>query len=353
MRRRRDEGLALFLAILVLAILILLITQMSITSLQNRTVAKNHLGDLQNAYAARSGYHLAVLTLAADLKKDPEADTLLEKWATPIDLPYGTSTVRIETKDSERFINLSQLVDDEGKVNEVVAGQLRRLVRILVHPPETAERIIDYIDADTKGEFEARARNERLFNVDEILRIEGLEPEVLYGTVEGGRERKGILPFLTVWPRPVTAAPTETGDGSERRAPAAAAAGTAPGQVNVNTAPVEVLWALSEEMTQIAAEAIVEYRSRQGDEGKPKAIKGLNEIQGLNGLTAEAYQSIQELLTVKSQTFEIHVRSKSGNVEQSRIYVVSRTGGESGGIKLLASLRKNEFLSVRPPEPGE
>ncbi len=78
MRRRQDDGLALLLALLVLAILILLITQMSITSLQNRTVADNHLGDLQNSYAARSGYHLGVIYLMADLEKEPEADSLLQ-----------------------------------------------------------------------------------------------------------------------------------------------------------------------------------------------------------------------------------------------------------------------------------
>ena len=241
MRRRKDEGLALILALMVLAILIILIAQMSISSLQNRTVAQNHLGDLQNSYAARSGYHLATLYLLADLEKEPEADSLHEKWALPQSVPYGASTLRVETKDSARFLNLSLLVDDEGKVDPAMEIRLRKLVRILEQPPDVADRIIDYIDADTRGEYEGRARNERLYNLDELLRIEGMEPEVLYGSKRPGEERKGIMEFLTIWPRVLP-------EGGSEDA----------GKVNVNTAPAEVLQSISEEMTLEAALAVVD-----------------------------------------------------------------------------------------------
>ena len=56
----------------------------------------------------------------------------------------------------QRYINLSQLVNDKGEQNPVVVAQLRRLVKVLRYTPDIADRIIDYVDADTKGEFEAR-----------------------------------------------------------------------------------------------------------------------------------------------------------------------------------------------------
>src|SRR5579862_2565957 len=200
-KRTRDRGVALMLAMLVLIIMVVIILQMSASSAHNLTVADNHLADLQNTYGARAGYARAVLYLQADLEEKPEVDTLQERWATPIDFELGKAQVRVTICDSERFINLNQLVNDKGEQNPVVVAQLRRLVKILHHTPDIADRIIDYIDADSKGEFEARAKNDRLYNLEELLRIDGITPEVVYGGLISGELRKGLRDFLTIWPR--------------------------------------------------------------------------------------------------------------------------------------------------------
>ena len=63
MRRRKDRGIALILALLVLIILVVVILQMTASSLHNRTLAENHLSDLQNTYGARAGLTRALLYL--------------------------------------------------------------------------------------------------------------------------------------------------------------------------------------------------------------------------------------------------------------------------------------------------
>jgi len=83
-KRTRDRGVALILALLVLVILVVVIMQMSASSLHNRTVADNHLADLQNAYGARAGYARALLFLQADTEEKPDVDSLAERWAQPI-----------------------------------------------------------------------------------------------------------------------------------------------------------------------------------------------------------------------------------------------------------------------------
>src|SRR5262245_27567205 len=71
-RKRKDEGIALILALLVLVILVVVILQMTASSLHNRTLAENHLADLQNTYGARAGYQRALIFLQLDLEKAPE-----------------------------------------------------------------------------------------------------------------------------------------------------------------------------------------------------------------------------------------------------------------------------------------
>jgi type II secretory pathway component PulK len=336
MKPRRDGGVALMLALLVLVILVILIAQMSVSSLHNRTVAENHLADLQNTYGTRAGYHQALLFLQADLDKAPEVDSLRERWAAPIEFDLGIARVRVTIADSERFINLSQLVNDKGEANPTVVMQFRRLVRALRYPPDTADRIIDYIDGDSRGEFESLARNERLFNLEELLRIEGLLPEIVYGGMISGEERRGLKDFVTLWPK----------ESSE-----------AAGRVNLNTAPTELFQSLSDQMTIGLAEAIVAWRSR-GPDGRPREFHKVDELKQVGGIAEALFTEISGQLTVKSATFEIRARSVVGNVEKSWVYAVKRDVGQAtppggpqkkAGHPLIGAQALNDFLSVKPP----
>jgi len=360
-KRTRDEGVALILALLVLVILVVVILQMSASSLHNRTVAENHLADLQNAYGARAGYARAVLFLQADAEERPEVDTLQERWASPIEFELGKAQVHVTICDAERFINLSQLVDDKGEQNPVVVGELRRLVKLLHHTPDIADRIIDYIDADSKGEFESRARNDRLYNLEELLRIDGITPEIVYGGTFAGEERKGLREFLTIWPR-------TTGDAS---------AGV--GQVNLNTAGSEVLQSLSDLMLPTMAEAIVAFRTQPAADGKPSQFEKVEDLKRVQGISDGLLADLAGKVTVKSSTFEIRCRGTVGRVEKSWVYVVQRkvssasttgtgatpppaTPPSSGtpatgtpaptapAVTLIGSQMLNDFASIKPPE---
>jgi type II secretory pathway component PulK len=359
-RRRRDEGIALILALLVLVILVVVILQMTASSLHNRTLAENHLSDLQNTYGARAGYHRAMIFLQVDQEKAPEVDSLRERWASPFEFELGKAHVQVSIADSERYINLSQLVNDKGEVIPVVASQLRRLVKVLRHTPDIADRIIDYIDADSKGEFEARAKNDRLYNLEELLRIDGISPEVVYGGTFDGQERKGLRDFLTIWPK---TAP----DGSQA------------GMVNINTASSEVLQSLSDQMTPAVAEAIVAYRTQPPNNGQPDQTGDFQKVDDLKRvpmMTDGIYASIQGQIVVKSSTFEIRARGTVGRVEKTWVYVVQRKSGAapsaagtpptpppatSGAatpaptpsLTLIGAQPLNDYVSAKPQDPDK
>jgi len=359
-KRTRDEGVALILALLVLVILVVVILQMSASSLHNRTVAENHLADLQNSYGARAGYARAILFLQADAEEKPDVDSLQERWASPIEFELGRAQVRVTICDSERFINLSQLVDDKGEQNPAVVGELRRLVKLLHHTPDIADRIIDYIDADSKGEFESRARNDRLYNLEELLRIDGITPEVVYGGVFSGEERKGLREFVTIWPR---------------------MDGTGAGLVNLNTASSEVLQSLSDLMLPTMADAIVAFRTQPAQDGKPSQFEKVEDLKRVQGVSDGLMADLQGKVTVKSSTFEIRCRGTVGRVEKSWVYVVQRktssatattgtgttppppttpppSGTPATGtppptgptVTLIGSQMLNDFASIKPPE---
>ncbi|MBI2930508.1 MAG: general secretion pathway protein GspK [Planctomycetes bacterium] len=331
---RAQRGIALLLALLVLVILIVLVGQMVVTATHNRSVADNATADLLNSYAVRAGYTQAQLYLQADAERGTEVDSVNERWAQSIEFAVGQAQVRVKTEDTGAKINLAQMVNDKGEVNTPVFDMVRRLLTMLGHSDEPAYRILDYEDSDTRGDFEAGARNEALTTLDELERIGGLERKVLYGD----DSRKGILPFVTIWPRRSTT-------------PGA-------GLINVNTAPAEILMALHDEMTPQLAAAIVTRRTQRAADGSVQHFKGVAKLADVEGMPATLLQAISPQLTVKATTFEIHVRSSVGPVEKAWLYVMSRTVGSPGGggalqMALVSQQRETEPRAVKPPSEDE
>ena len=68
--------------------------------------------------------------------------------------------------------------------------------------------------------------------------------------------------------------------------------------MNVNTAPVEVLQSLDEDMDRSLAEAVVERRIED-------PFTSVGEVGEVAGMEEEVFQRIQPLLTVKTSVFGI------------------------------------------------
>lgn len=333
MRHRRDRGIVLLLALLVLTILIILVGQIVLATAHNRTVADSAMYDLQNSYGTKAGYEIAIHYLLADAEKAPDVDTADEKWSQPQSVQVGKAAVSVRIEDCERRINLAMMVNDKGEPNLKVVARLKRLLRNFGHDETVADRILDYQDSDTKGEYEANARNERLYGLEELQRIDGIKREVLLGD----ESRKGIISFLTVWPR-------TQGQGA-----------TFVGAINVNTAGPEVLESLDDELTSTIANAIIARRSTKNADGTSQAFKSVNDLHDVSGMTDKLYQAIQDQVVVRASAFEIHCRSAVNTVEKKWVYAVSRTAGQgqqqgAPAAALITSQREPEFLSIKPTE---
>jgi type II secretory pathway component PulK len=327
MKRHRSRGVALLLALLLLTILILLVGQMVISGAHNRSISRNSTAALQNEYGVLAGYHQGLVRIQGDRDRNPEFDALDDVWVPGFAFALGSAQVSGQVVDVERRFNLSALVNDEGEIVPEAKQQLVRLIQVLGHEPtENAERIADYVDADTKGSYEAGARNAKLLNLQELQRVEGLKHEVLFG--DG--QRRGLLPYLTVWPK----------KGGLK--------------INPNTASEEILQALDEDMTIERAQAIIAWRETAGEDGKKKAFESVEDVKKVPDMPPELVTRIGAYLSFKAQAFEIRVVSTAYSVQRKELYVVHWKGGGEGAEEnegkweLLSSMREHDYFDLKP-----
>jgi general secretion pathway protein K len=225
----RPRGVALITALMVVAIAALAATALLSSSniAIHRTAA---LRDSEQGWWVARGVEAWVLGMLDSDRKDSQFDALNEPWSIPVDhLPVDQGFVRGRVEDLQGRFNLNNL--DPRIAGGVYQAQFRALLRNLpdVELPQGLDSAArDWIDADNhpdsmNGAEDAeylnlappyRAANRPFTAVSELLALRGMTPQVY--------ER--LRPLVAALP------------------PAAAPAAT---RINVNTAPLEVLRALS------------------------------------------------------------------------------------------------------------
>jgi type II secretory pathway component PulK len=238
-----ERGIALILALLVLAILIVLVAQFAWSAKVEKTIAKNAKDEMKMLFAARGAVSYARAWLRADRAAGGKADSLREDWAeaTAQSLQVGDVSLQVSMEDSERYLNVNLCYDGQGQRDWVVGVLTRLATRLQVEDEkgaQLAERIADFIDSDSTGQYESGARNLPLIHAEELLGMPGVDrsragfDEGLYLALVGqpadpyaGTEPvRGVLEFLTA-------------SGSKK--------------LNINTCPLDLFWAvLPEKNTQ-------------------------------------------------------------------------------------------------------
>ena len=191
----------------------------------------------QSQAIARAAIEWARAVLADDARQN-NVDYLGEKWATVlVPLPVENGLATGSVADQQGLFNLNNLVRN-GKASEPDMAVFRRLLQQLSLPPDLANAVADWIDADTEATLPGgaediyylaldppyRAANQLLTETDDLYRIRGFDRE----TVER------LRPFVTALPESTP--------------------------VNVNTASAEVIAALFQDITLEDAKALVDAR---------------------------------------------------------------------------------------------
>ena len=313
------RGIALILVIMVVSILTAVTLEMNRSSRAEIYDAANLSDSVSLLYIAKSGFNAGVGLLMLD--KNP-FDALYEDWADTELIAAKSKTLfndghfEVPIEDESGKIQINRLVAGAA-FNEDIKGLMTRLLLLPEfgleerQVGEILEAVKDWIDKDdeTTGTGGAEsayyrtldqpyaAKNGPLDCIEELLMIKGVTKELYYGT----RETPGIGRLLTVY-----------GDG----------------RININTAPLPVLRALSKDMDIEAAESLDEYRrEKDRDLSDPAWYR-----------TAPRMANIQieaRLITTASNTFRIVSRGRLRGMSQTVSGVVVR-GADRRAVKMLS-----------------
>ncbi|WP_203140908.1 type II secretion system minor pseudopilin GspK [Marinobacter mangrovi] len=242
---REQQGVALIMVLLAMALVVTLVAGM--TQLQQLRIykASHYLAQSQGKSIAFGAEAFAEQILSKDFEDDEEdgahVDSPDEVWAKySAVLPYEENgVVEVQINDLGGRINLNNLVDATGAVNELTRDRLARLLLVLDISSVHVEALIDWIDDndETVNAYGAedgvylgmdppyRAANQPFASVSELRLINGMTEEAY----------RKLLPYVAALP----------------------VSGTT---INVNMAPAPVLQALNENLTAAQVETVVEQR---------------------------------------------------------------------------------------------
>ncbi len=314
------SGIALLITLLTLVLIVALVFEIFKIGMRSAQSSAFSRDSIRAELLAEAGTQAARIALREDAKNN-DFDTLDEIWSRtspPIDL--GPGQVNVTIVDEERKLNLNDLIGPNGNApanNDKQLNVFRRLLEILSLDPTIADCVIDWLDADDStrpGGAESsyyqslkvpyKAKNDLFDTIDELRLVRGITPEVF----------RKLEPFVTV------SAP-------------ASAAGSSGGRININTAPKEVLMALSGGETagiidSAMADRIIEYRRETPFRDRTKLNDDMEKASPALGTLFKTTTQIAAMLDVKSTTFKVRSEGEVNGIRRTLEAIGTRSGNE-------------------------
>ena len=333
-RRRRESGLALLVVLLTIALLTIVVMEFTYSAQVETHFALAVRNGLQAYYLARSGVNIGELLLLRDPSKgtDSEQDLWAQRFPP---LPAGDGTIALRIRDEGSVLNLNGILSGDSVRPERVAI-FTRLFDLLGIDQQVLAAIVDWIDSDNEPRTTpmgaeqpyylgmtppVTVRNGPLVTLRELLSVRGVTPAILErleGFVAVHRRQDGLV-------------------------------------VNVNTAPAEVLYALSEGLSADPGivDRLIATRREQPflTQGDWRSIPGFDEALGES----------RAFVKLGSMYFRIEAM---GTVNQTTRGIVARVRRDGGRLQrvtwtpslvplALTSQSPSDFLkTLSPPGSG-
>ncbi len=297
-----ERGFALVITLIVTALLVAVTTEFIHDVFIETSLLRGYRDAQQASLLAESGVQGGIKVLKMVLSVQ-EYTSLLDGWAAPQAFQDERGSLRISIVEESGKLDINSIVFPNGTLNEAYYGIAMRLLEKLQLPTDLCDSIADWIDTDdsTRGGgaetvfYQAlptpyKAKNGSLETYEEMRMVSGFDETIL----------AKMNPYVTVY-------------GESKGSPYS--------KVNVNTAPVELLAALDEQMTDELAGRIVEYRSQT-------PIKSPSEITQIAGMESIGI-ALQGKISVKGSVFRIQSRAQVGDTVRIIEAVVRVVGTES------------------------
>jgi len=305
--RHRQTGVALVTAILLVAIATTLATKLAWDNLVSMRRTESLLNQEQARLFALGGEAIAINVLRQD---DAEFDHAGEDWALgmpPIEIGIDElvmGSMKGRLYDAQGRFNLNNLVPVRGgEPSQRAREQFQRLLDILGLDPAIGDAVIDWIDEDTlaepagaeDGAYTAltppyRTANYFFISASELRSIVNIDEES----------------YVALRPHVTALNPAWCGDG-----------GITP--ININSATVEVLQALHEDISPGQAQSWVEERGLDGENG----WESMNDV---SNWPANLQPLVGTEIDTKSSCFELKVYVDIGSSVLSMYSLLDRSG---------------------------
>jgi hypothetical protein len=217
------------------------------------------------------------------------------EWFKPFFLPageQGTWAVQVVPLDDKIPIRHLFLPDGNTLRNEL--RQAWEDLWTKLDHRELVDRVLDYLDKNARprmggAELETYL-NRAPLDMSELLGLEEITPEILYGSTE----QQGLADYCTLW-----------GDG----------------KINLNVAPVHVMELLPG-IDRSLAEKIADYRDGE-------ALKGTADLRRIPGFPARAVTTLMNLAAFRSRYFmiKIEILEDTGGGTSFNV-IFDKTGGK-------------------------
>lgn len=315
--KKKERGVALLAVLLGVALMTLIVVDFAMTSGLGFVSAANQANELRATYLARSGINVGLGLLAASarakaatLTTSPnKMDTLNDPWAVPFPpMPLEGGTVSLSIVDEDRKLNLNSMIVN-GNLQPLQIQKMQRLFTVLDVDVQLVQNIVDWItpNSGTGG-----------IGADYYL---GLKPpyQPRYGPmptlgdlqmVKGFNEAifNRVRPFLTVISQN-------------------------PSQVNINTAPPQVIASLDpvlmEDQHQVMA--IIDRRAME-------PFANTTDVLNLLNMSDQTGQNISKGVVVQSGYFTI---SGTGTYAGARKIITATFQRQASGIGTLEAWRED------------
>ncbi len=277
----KENGFALVITLVVTALLVAVAVEFMHEVYVENSLSRSYFDSKQAALMADSGVYGGIKLLQT-LVSGQSYNSLLDRWASPIEMDDEKGTLRVEITDESGKLNLNSIVRPDASPNQPYFDMGLRLLRRFKLPADLLDATADWIDQNDDprpGGAESnyyqslntpyQAKNASLDTFDELRMVRGFDEKTL----------NILRPFMTMY-----------GDSS----------GIPPSLININTAPPEVLAALDDDMTDTLVDRILEYRKTTPFKSAADIVKipGMETIgQKLYGTTIGVQGTVYRIIS--------------------------------------------------------
>ncbi|MCL2341008.1 MAG: type II secretion system minor pseudopilin GspK [Proteobacteria bacterium] len=320
-RKDKQSGIALVLTLLIISLLVAMTIQLMITVDRQITVATAQREQVRLDSMVLAGLNLARAALVADRLDNPKAfESPHDAWATLEPDQFaslsGEVALKVEVSALSGRLQVNALGSGGKEAYRQIWLRLLTSGRFAVDSVNAAEDLLDaigdWIDADDEerhGGAETSyyqgldppyvCRNGPAATVEELLLVKGMTRALLFG--DAGHE--GLAGYITV-----------LGDS---------------GTVNLNTAPLPVLQALSPDMSPKLAQELIDYRN---DRQYAETLAQTGWYRGVSGFPA-AIEFSNSLLVAAGPYFEVRVTAAFHQFSRTGVGYLRR---DDRGLTLLS-----------------